>query len=66
MSWIDEVEVARGTSATKKERGQALEYRRRKADPKFCADENFPAAPVQAHRNTKVQVLTAQEARPNP
>jgi len=66
MSWIDEVEVARGTSATKKERGQALEYRRRKANPKFYADENFPAAAVQALRDTKVQVLTAQGARLNP
>ena len=35
MRWIDEVEVAGGPPATEKERGQALEYRRLKANPKI-------------------------------
>ena len=63
MPWIDEVAVALRTPATKKEQEQVLEYRRRKAKPKFYADENFPAAAVQLLRDTKVQVITAQEAR---
>jgi len=65
MAWIDTVEVARRTPATKKEWEQVLKYRQRKAKPKFYADENFPAAAVELLRATKVQVITAQEAELN-
>jgi predicted nuclease of predicted toxin-antitoxin system len=62
---MDAIEVARSTPPTKREREQVLEYRRRKAKPRFYADENFPSAAVQLLRDTKVQVITAQEARLN-
>ena len=44
--------------ATKEEGGRFWSIRRRKANPSSNADENFPG-------DTKVQVLTAQEARLN-
>jgi predicted nuclease of predicted toxin-antitoxin system len=62
MPWLDAVEVSRSTPPTKKEWEQILEYRRRRAKPKFYADENFPTAAVRLLRATKVQVLTAKEA----
>jgi predicted nuclease of predicted toxin-antitoxin system len=62
MPWLDAAEVARSTPPTKKEREQVLEYRRRKAKPKFYTDEDFPMAAVRLLRSTKVQVLTSKEA----
>lgn len=62
MPWLDAVEIARSTLPTKKEWEQVLEYRRRKAKPKFYTDENFPGAAVGVLRATKVHVLTSKEA----
>jgi predicted nuclease of predicted toxin-antitoxin system len=62
MPWLDAVEVARSTPPTKRELKQVLEYRRRKAKPKFYADENFPAVAVRLLRATTVQMITAKEA----
>ena len=62
MPWMDAIEVARSTPPTKKEREQVLEYRRRKAKPRFYVDENFPATAVRLLRGTNVQVLTSREA----
>lgn len=40
---------------------QVLEYRKRKAKPKFYADENLPIAIVKRLRGMGVQVLTAHQ-----
>ena len=46
---------------SKKEVEQFVEYRRRKAKPRFYADENFPSSAVQILRHTGARVVTAQE-----
>lgn len=61
MPWIDLVEILRRSPPSKKEIEQVLEYRRRRAKPKFYADENLPVSIVKRLRQTGVQVLTAQQ-----
>ena len=39
MPWVHVAEIAKQNTATKKEIEQVLDYRRRKAKPKFYADE---------------------------
>jgi predicted nuclease of predicted toxin-antitoxin system len=41
---------------------QIVEYQRRKAKPRFYADENFPTQAVKLVRAKGVKVLTAKEA----
>jgi len=62
MPWVHIVEIAKQNPPTKREIEQVLDYRRRKAKPKFYADENFPIAAVQLVRSNGVHVLTSQEA----
>jgi hypothetical protein len=62
MPWIALVEIAKRNPATKKEIEQVLDYRRRRAKPKFYADENLPSAAVKIVGSLGGHVLTAQEA----
>jgi hypothetical protein len=62
MPWIDAIDVARRTPPTRKEWAQVVEYRRRKAKPKFYTDENFPTLAIQVLRGTKALVLSSKEA----
>jgi len=62
MPWVDAIQKARQDPPTKKEVEQVFEYRRRRAKPRFYADENFPQEAVKLIRGGGVQVVTAQEA----
>ena len=63
MPWVDATSLISLNPPTKKEVAQVLDYRRRKAKPRFYADENFPAQAAQILRDMGGRVLTANEAR---
>ena len=58
MPWVHIVEISKQNPPTKKEIEQVLDYGRRKAKPKFYADENFPTLAVQLIRSNSFHVLT--------
>lgn len=62
MAWVDVIKLLRVNPPTKKEVEQVLDYRRRKAKPKFYADENFPNGAARLLRKMGARLLTAQEA----
>jgi predicted nuclease of predicted toxin-antitoxin system len=62
MPWVSAIKTAKHNLATKKEINQVLDYYRRKAKPKFYADENFPAAAIRLIRSRGAHVLTAHDA----
>jgi predicted nuclease of predicted toxin-antitoxin system len=61
MPWIDAVEVARETPATKKEADEVRELIRRGAKPRFYADENFPESVVAIILHMGGRAITARE-----
>jgi len=61
MPWMDLVEAINHDPPTKKEIEEVIDYRRRKAKPKFYADENFPTAAMMLIRSGGCNVLTANE-----
>jgi predicted nuclease of predicted toxin-antitoxin system len=61
MPWIDVGEIFKRAPPSRKEVEQVLEYRKRKAKPKFYADENLPIAIVKRLLSMGVQVLTAHQ-----
>jgi hypothetical protein len=62
MAWIDIKESAE-RPASQQEVSQVLEYVRRKAKPRFYADENFPDIATLILRERGADILTVQEAR---
>lgn len=62
MSWVDLDKLAKHNPATKKETEQVLEYLRRSAKARFCADENFPVLAVRILQRYGARVITAKEA----
>lgn len=62
MGWIDIIERVRAESPTKKEAEQVLDYQRRKAKPRFYADENFPVLAGQVLRKMGARLSTARDA----
>src|SRR6266511_4239341 len=62
MGWVDVIELVRANPPTKKEMEQVMDYRRRRAKPKFYADENFPSRAARLLRQRGGRVLTAQDA----
>ena len=61
MPWMDLVEAINHDPPTKKEIEEVIDYRRRKAKPKFYADENLPTAAMRLIRSGGCNVLTANE-----
>jgi len=63
MSWVDLREIVAAEQPSRRERAQAEEFIRRKAKPRFYADENFPTVAVAVLRRLRADVLTVDEAR---
>jgi hypothetical protein len=63
MPWIDLKKVATDDPPTKGEKRQVEDYVRRRAKPRFYADENFPSVAIKVHRRLGADVLTAYDAR---
>jgi predicted nucleic acid-binding protein len=63
MSWVDASEAYGANPATEKEIAQVIEYRRRRAKPRFYADENFPKIAAEILRLMGAKLVTAQEVR---
>jgi hypothetical protein len=59
MAWID----IENPEPTEREIRQVEEFVRRKAKPRFYADENFPQLAIEILRNLKADVLTVQDNR---
>jgi predicted nuclease of predicted toxin-antitoxin system len=62
MVWVDVIEQLQSNPPTKKEVEQVFDYRRRKAKPRFYADENFPNRAARLLREMGARLITAQEA----
>src|SRR2546422_3774579 len=65
MAWVDVTSSIHFNPPTKKEVEQVLDYRRRKARPRFYTDENFPNPAVDLLREMGGRVVTSQEAGNN-
>jgi hypothetical protein len=63
MPWEDIDKIARADQPTEHEKRQVIEYVRRRAKPRFYADENFPPRATSILRGMGADVLTVQEAR---
>lgn len=61
MPWVDAAETYADAPATEKEIAQVIEYRRRKAKPRFYADENFPKVAAEILVSMGARLITAQE-----
>jgi hypothetical protein len=63
MPWIDSQRVVRDNEPAEQEIQEVEEFARRKAKPRFYADENFPTLAVSVLRDLKAHVLTVQANR---
>jgi hypothetical protein len=61
MPWVDLKAVA--DQPTEREKQQVKDYLRRRAKPRFYADENFPGVAIKILRQLGVDVLTVRDAR---
>ena len=61
MPWIDIERVIKENPPSAREIRQVIDYRSRKAKPRFYAYENFPAAVIDVLREKDAKVATAQE-----
>ena len=60
MPWVDATEIYASHPATEKEIAQVVEYRRRRAKPRFYTDENFPKLASDILISMGAKLLTAQ------
>jgi hypothetical protein len=63
MSWIDMDIIAIDDKLSERDERQLIEFARRKAKPRFYADENFPGLATAILRGYKADVLTVQDTR---
>jgi Domain of unknown function (DUF5615) len=63
MAWKDIREVVSTRPPTQREKRQVNDYIRRKAKPRFYADEDLPAAATAILRRMNADVYTAEDAR---
>ncbi len=63
MPWVNAAEVYASDPATEKEIAQVIEFRRRKAKPRFYADENFPTIAADTLRSMGAKLVTVQDVR---
>jgi hypothetical protein len=63
MPWIDLKNIAAGDPPTEREKQQVNDYVRRRAKPRFYADENFPSVAIKILRRLGADVLTVHDAR---
>ena len=61
MPWIDFQIPAGDDEPTEREKQQVNDFARRKAKPRFYADENFPELAIAILRQFKADVLTVRE-----
>ncbi len=61
MPWIDIQNLVREDEPTEREKQQVIDFARRKAKPRFYADENFPELAIAILRRFKADVLTVRE-----
>src|SRR5271166_951377 len=61
MPWLNAAEIYASDPATEKEIAQVMEYRRRRAKPRFYADENFPKLAAEILVSMGAKLVTAQE-----
>jgi hypothetical protein len=62
MPWID-LEIPAADEPPEWEKRQVHEYARRRAKPRFYADENFPSAAIKILRQLGADVLTVRDTR---
>jgi hypothetical protein len=60
MAWTRVKDDMRTNEPTEREKRQVDDFARRKAKPRFCADENFPELAISVLRSLKADVLTVQ------
>jgi hypothetical protein len=65
MAWAEIKHLTDADLPTKREMRQVEDYLRRKAKPRFYADENFPNIAVEILRRRDADVLTVHEAMRN-
>jgi aspartyl/asparaginyl-tRNA synthetase len=63
MPWVDVQGLVIADEPTQREKEQVTEFVRRKAKPRFYADENFPILATTILRRRKADVLTVQDTR---
>jgi len=61
--WIDIQDIDRDKEPTEREKRQVIDFARRKAKPRFYADENFPELATAILRRFGADVLTVRDAR---
>jgi Domain of unknown function (DUF5615) len=63
MPWIDMDIIAIDGKLTERERRQVDDFARRKAKPRFYADENFPELAIEMLRRLKADVMNIRNTR---
>jgi hypothetical protein len=63
MPWIDLKKIVADDPPTEREKKQVEDYVRRRAKPRFYADENFPGVAIKILRQLDADVLTVRDAR---
>src|SRR5437667_12108786 len=61
MPWIDLKNIAADDPPTEREKRQVNDYVRRRAKPRFYADENFPSVAIKILRRLGADVLTVRD-----
>jgi len=63
MPWTDLNGIVANDLPPERERRQVEDYARRRARPKFYADENFPTTAIEVLRRLGANVITVRDAR---
>jgi hypothetical protein len=63
MAWIDLKKIAADDPPTEREKRQVIDYMRRRAKPRFYADENFPTVAIAILKRFGADVTTVHDAR---
>ena len=63
MPWTDLKKIVADDPPTEREKEQVDDYVRRRAKPRFYADENFPSVAIKILRRLGADVLTVHDAR---
>ena len=63
MPWTDFKNIAADNPPTEREKRQIDDYVRRRAKPRFYADENFPSVAIKILRRLGADVLTVHDTR---
>jgi predicted nuclease of predicted toxin-antitoxin system len=62
MAWVDIEDIVRRDPPNKEEALEVFDYLKRKAKPRFYADENFPPRAIQALKKMGANVLTVADS----